>query len=184
MGSACSSASELDGSISLMMTEARFHGLGGSPIQERRDILPWSMAYDLDVFELLTGPGRVLNPDMATSARNSLSLGDLPTIAAISATDSLYRPFRQTITEPPRRIEPAPADLIAEAISKLNPRVAPPRRSKRRGKETPPVPRTLGRRRQPEPSKIPPSFRGEVESVSTPWGVTGLAQVDVAAILA
>ena len=89
---------DLRDSIVLMMTEARFHGPDGSPIQGRWGTLPPNTTYDPDVLEPVAGTSWVLDLDMATPGPCSFSPDDLLTTAK-SFSESLYWLFRQMVTD-------------------------------------------------------------------------------------
>lgn len=98
MDPACDSSPKLGDSIIFMMTETRFLGPDGRPIQGRWGALPPNTTYDPNTLEPVTGPSWVLDLDMATSAPSPFSTEDLLTTAG-SFAESLYWLFRQMVTD-------------------------------------------------------------------------------------
>lgn len=98
MGSTDPRSLDLRDSITLMMTEARFHGPDGSPIQGRWGALPPNTTHDPDVLEPVAGTSWVLDLDMATPGPRPFSADDLAATAARFA-ESLYWLFRQMVTD-------------------------------------------------------------------------------------
>ena len=98
MGSTEPRPLDLRDSIVLMMTEARFHGPDGSPIQGRWGMLPPNTTYDPNVLEPVAGTSWVLDLDMATLEPSPFSTDALVTTATGFA-ESLYWLFRQMVTD-------------------------------------------------------------------------------------